>query len=86
VRELARETGYSPDHFSRVFKQVTGQTPQALKVQARLERARQLLTESSLSISMIANALGYEDVFFFSRQFKEKTGRTPTAYRKGGPA
>lgn len=82
VRELARETGYSPDHFSRVFKQVTGQTPQAVKIQARIERARQLLSESSLSIGMIASALGYDDVFFFSRQFKEKTGISPSEYRR----
>lgn len=82
VRELAREAGYSPDHFSRIFKQVTGQTPQGLKLQARIERARQLLTESSLSIGMIAAALGYEDVFFFSRQFKKKTGMSPSEYRR----
>jgi AraC-like DNA-binding protein len=52
-------------------------------VEARLNRARQLLLESTLSVSQIADELGYEDVFFFSRQFKERTGRTPTEYRAG---
>ncbi len=84
VRDLARESGYSPDHFARVFKEVIGQTPQALKIHARVERARQLLSESSLSISGIAGVLGYDDVFFFSKQFKEKTGYSPSAYRKRG--
>ncbi len=84
VRELAREAGYSPDHFARVFKEVTGQTPSALRIQARIERARQLLSESSLPIGAIAAVLGYEDVFFFSKQFREKTGYTPTGFRRRG--
>ena len=47
-----------------------------------MERARLLLAESSLSVGMIAEALGFRDVFFFSRQFRQRTGLTPTAYRK----
>ena len=81
VAQLARTAGYTPDHFTRVFKQQLGLTPQAYAVRARLERARQLLLESSLSIGQIAQGLGYRDVYFFSRQFKEKTGRTPSSYR-----
>lgn len=86
VCEMAKQSGYSPDHFSRVFKAVTGQTPQAMKIEARIERARQLLAESSLSVGMVAGAVGYDSVFFFSRQFKEKTGMSPTAYRRQPPS
>jgi AraC-like DNA-binding protein len=81
VAELAREAGYSPDHFARVFKQIIGVSPQAYVIRARIDRAKQLLAESSLSISQIADVLGYEDLFFFSRQFKSKTGSTPRQYR-----
>ena len=48
---------------------------------ARLARARQLLAETGLTISQIAETLGFRDVFFFSRQFTQRTGQTPSAYR-----
>lgn len=81
IQDMAREAGYSPDHFSRVFKEVLGQSPQAYAISARMTRARELLRESSLSVSQIADALGYEDVAFFSRQFKSRTGRSPAQFR-----
>jgi AraC-like DNA-binding protein len=82
VAVMARRAGYSPDHFARVFKSVVGLTPRDAIVSARVERARLLLTESSLSISQVADMLGYENVYFFSRQFKAKAGHTPSQYRK----
>lgn len=82
VADLARETGYAVDHFSKSFAAITGLRPQAFIVQARLDRARQLLAETSLTVTEIAAALGFGDVYFFSRQFRQKCGRTPTAYRQ----
>ncbi len=81
VAELAKSAGYSVDHFSRVFEKVTGQRPQECVIEARLARARQLLAETGLTISEIAEALGFRDVFFFSRQFTQRTGQTPSVYR-----
>lgn len=86
IAELASDAGYSVDHFSRVFREVMGQSPRDYQVTARIDRARQLLSESSLTVSQIADALGYRDVYFFSRQFKQRTGRSPTQYRKGAAA
>ena len=83
VATLASEAGYSSDHFARVFRSVMGQSPQEFIVQARVDRARQLLSESGLTVSQIADVLGYRDVYFFSRQFKQRTGRSPSAYRRG---
>jgi len=83
VAELARQAGYSPDHFSRVFLKVTGRRPQDFVIQARMERARQLLAESDLTVGMIAGALGFQDIFYFSRQFRRQTGQAPTAFRRG---
>jgi len=82
IADLAREAGYSPDHFTRIFRQVLGQSPRDYMVQARVHRAQQLLTESSLTITQIADALGFDSVYFFSRQFKEKTGISPSRYRR----
>lgn len=83
VAELARTAGYSADHFSRVFLKVTGLRPQDFVIQARVTRARQLLAESDLTVGMIAEALGFQDIFYFSRQFRRQTGQAPTEFRRG---
>lgn len=81
IADIARRTGYSSDHFTRVFRGITGQTPRDFIINARIERARQLLTESSLTASQIAHALGYDSLFYFSRQFKQRVGVSPSRYR-----
>ncbi|MCC6682355.1 MAG: helix-turn-helix domain-containing protein [Phycisphaeraceae bacterium] len=86
IEQLARQAGYTPDHFTRVFRQQTGLTPQAYLVRARINRACHLLIESSLPIGRIADMLGYRDPYFFSRQFHEKVGRSPRQYRRLGSA
>ncbi|MEO6876685.1 MAG: AraC family transcriptional regulator [Opitutaceae bacterium] len=83
IAALARRVGYSVDHFSRVFLRVAGLRPQDYIIRAKIERARQLLSESDLTIGMIAEALGFRDIFFFSRQFRQRTGQTPTEFRRG---
>jgi len=83
IAVLARKAGYSVDHFSRIFLKVTRSRPQDYVINARIERARQLLAESNLTVGMIAEALGFRDIFFFSRQFRQKTGQTPTEFRRG---
>lgn len=83
IEALARKAGYSVDHFSRVFLKVMRARPQDYIIKAKLDRARQLLSESDLTIGMIAEALGFRDIFFFSRQFRQKTGQTPTEFRRG---
>ena len=83
IAALARRAGYSVDHFSRVFLKVMHARPQDYVINARIERARQLLSESNLTVGMIAEALGFRDIFFFSRQFRQKTGQTPTDFRRG---
>ena len=85
VATLARRAGYGVYHFSRVFQRIHGQRPRDFIIDARLSRARHLLAETSLSISQIAEALGFQNVFFFSRQFRQKTGVAPTAYRRSLP-
>lgn len=85
ITAMARTAGYSIDHFSRIFAKITGQRPQDFVIAAKMERARQLLAESSLTVGMIANALNFQSVFFFSRQFRRRTGQTPTAYRRRMP-
>jgi AraC-like DNA-binding protein/mannose-6-phosphate isomerase-like protein (cupin superfamily) len=82
VEKLAQWAGYHPDHFSRLFAKVMGEGPQEYMIRAKMERARELLAESAMSVGMIAEALGFRDIYFFSRQFRQRTGLTPTGYRK----
>lgn len=84
MAELARRLHCTPDHFTRTFRAATGQTPQRFVVGARIAAAKSLLRTSSLSVTAIADSLGYGDVYFFSKQFRRETGVTPTAYRRGG--
>lgn len=88
VPDMAAELRLSPAHFSRLFRQVIGQSPMQFLLQQRLAHARHLLRETDLSIGEIAGQLGYRDLFFFSRQFTQKEGVTPTQFRgrRGSPS
>ncbi|WP_111497097.1 MULTISPECIES: AraC family transcriptional regulator [Marinobacter] len=59
---------------------------QQLVDQVRLERARELLQNTRMSLSQIADALGYADAANFTRAFKRWTGMSPSAYRSGRAA
>lgn len=81
VTDLAKQIGLGMGHFSRVFRRITGQSPKEFLIRSRLDRARHFLRETAMSVTEIADHLGYADVYFFSRQFKQKTGLSPLAYR-----
>lgn len=82
IHELAERASYAVDHFSRIFQEIAGVSPKEFCIRARIERAQHLLRDSDMTVSDVANALGYADVFFFSRQFKSRTGLTPTQWRQ----
>lgn len=82
IPELARMASYSPWHFIRAFHAVYGETPHAYLVDRRLERARRLVRSSSLAISEIAGASGFENRCAFSRLFKQRFGISAAALRR----
>ena len=82
VVEMAQKVGLSRSQFTRQFTVATGLSPERFLIQARIERATQLLCETSMTISQIADALGYRDVFYFSRQFRQITGKPASACRR----
>lgn len=82
IVELALAAGYSVDHFSRIFLKIIGLRPQHYIIQAKIDRACQLLTESNLPVGAISEVVGFQDIFYFSRQFKQKIGQSPSQYRK----
>ncbi|MEM1211473.1 MAG: AraC family transcriptional regulator [Planctomycetota bacterium] len=86
VADLSERLHITPAHFSRLFKQAHGQSPQRFLIEARIDRARYLLRDTDMPLSDIADALGYADPFTFSKQFKRFSGQAPRAYRRAARA
>jgi transcriptional regulator of acetoin/glycerol metabolism/AraC-like DNA-binding protein len=80
--DLAAVAGLSIYHFARQFKETTGATPHRYLVQKRLQRARDMLTRSALSLSEIAWAAGFSDQSHFTRLFGQNFGVTPGQFRR----
>lgn len=74
----------SRSRFTHLFTEVMGKSPLQYQQQLRLEQARELLVYSSLSVSEIAQQLGFDDPLYFSRMFRRTCGVAPSAFRKKG--
>ncbi len=81
VATLAAVVQMSPAHFARLFKQATGQTPHQYVLRCRIERAKQLLVETDLSLSEIGAQIGCTDQSHFTALFRRYVTTTPRAYR-----
>jgi AraC-like DNA-binding protein len=81
VAEMATRAALSRAQFTRRFVAQLGMSPVQYLIQCRIDRAHQLLTESGMTVTQTAAALGYTDVPYFSRQYKQRTGRTPSQDR-----
>ncbi len=84
IQDLAARAGLSDVTFLRRFYKSLGETPGRYVMRKRLEKAKRLLTQSSLKIHQIASVCGFESPYYFSNQFKKETGLTPSAYRQQG--
>ncbi len=82
MEELADKVGLGLRSFTRRFKQATGDTPLNYLQRVRIETAKELLRNSSLSIEQIGYRVGYEDASYFSRLFKREVGTTPGDFKK----
>lgn len=86
VELLSGMAGLSRYHFSRLFKEISGRTVTEYVNETRLNKADYLLRESPLTISEIATATGFNDIYYFSRTFKKVKQVAPSAVRKKRPA
>ncbi len=71
----------SPSHFSRIFKEQTGVTFVEFLTEYRLEKSKNLLKMTSLSIDVIASQVGFSSSAYFATTFKRKESQTPSEYR-----
>lgn len=89
LADLATLTGLSSFHFCRAFKTSTGLPPHRWRLARRIERAREMLETTSLPITEIAAAVGYENPGHLAVTFRKAVGLSPTQYRSqhrtGGP-
>ncbi len=82
VDELAQMCAMSKRTFMRRFKQKTGMTPVDWLSVARVDRARELLEATSLSVEIIASECGLGTATNLRHHFRRKLGISPTEYRK----
>lgn len=81
IQQIAEELGVSYSNFRKLFKEFTGISPSLYQQDLRLQRAKELLTTTSLSIKEIAYRLCFESPDYFSSKFKIKTGKKPSEFR-----
>ena len=78
---VAKKVNVSPNHFSTIFSQETGETFINYITRVRLEQAKMLLKTTKMRASDIAYEVGYNDTHYFSYVFKKNTGMTPKEFR-----
>lgn len=78
---VAAELDLSSSYFCRLFKQATGVTPHQYVIQQRVDRAKQLLLQTPLSLSTIAHRVGFANQSHFTYHFKRLLKITPKQLR-----
>ncbi len=78
ISELAEQAYLSPRYFSLQFKEVMGQTIESYMIEKKIERAEYLLRQHGMTVGEVADALGYQNIYYFSKQFKKIKGVSPS--------
>jgi AraC family transcriptional regulator len=78
---LSKELKHDYSHLSTLFSSVEGITINKYVILQKIERTKELLTYNELSLSEIANKLGYSNVQYLSTQFREITGMSPSEFK-----
>ena len=82
LAELARACKLSPGHFARAFRQTTGRPPHRWLMEQRIEKAKPLLVNSTLSLAQIARTCGFADQSHFTRVFAQLVQSSPGQWRR----
>jgi len=79
---IVEKTGYSYSYLSRLFSKHMGITLEKYIIQEKIRRVETLLQQGELSLSEIANMMGYSSVQYLSNQFRQVTGLSVSEYKK----
>ncbi|WP_299090249.1 response regulator [uncultured Metabacillus sp.] len=82
MKEVANHVHLNPSYFSVLFKEQVNMTFSEYLTRSRLQKAKNLLIESTLSVADIAEKVGYSTSKYFIKLFKEYEGQTPSRFRK----
>lgn len=79
---MAAAAGFSPNHFSKLFKRSTGLLPHQYVVRKRIEKAKALFAGTDLPVGVVAWDCGFSDQAHLTRHFKRLVGTTPAKFRR----
>lgn len=82
VEGVSTYAGVDRTHFTKQFRKSYGLSPMQYIQRLKMNQARRLLNETTLSLTEIAHTVGYPDLFSFSKAFKRMVGLSPKRYRK----
>lgn len=82
LEDVAAAAIYSRFHFHRTFRQITSTTPARFLASLRMQRAKQLLADSDLTVTVISGLVGYESLGTFTTQFGRLVGTSPGRFRQ----
>jgi len=82
VEGLAKLVYLSPDHLTRLFKKKHGETLIDYITKQRMFLAKELIKQNDLTISRVAEKVGYGNYSYFTKTFKKYYGKPPKAYQK----
>lgn len=82
LAEIGKECFFSPVYCDTVFKRDMGRSIIDYALDRRVEEAKTMLLEGSLSLTQVAEQVGFDDYNYFARVFKKRTGLSPTSYKK----
>lgn len=77
IKELSRKVAMNECYLKKGFKALTGKTIHEYTQELRIAKAKDLLQQEGLSVSDVANSLGYSSISHFSTAFKKATGMKP---------
>lgn len=82
LEDLSEIVYVSPYHLAHIFKMRMGVSPIQYLIGVRIEKAKAMLKDTSMSIAEISGAIGYPHANYFNEIFKRATGVTPGRFRK----
>ena len=81
LKDLGELTGYSPNHFQRLFTETMGISPSKYLENLRVNKAKYLLMENEKTLSEIAYQCGFSSQAYFSKVFKKHTLLSPFEFQ-----